>query len=399
MFYHAPVYLLRIYREAFSGLSRELWLLGIAALVNRCGTMVLPFLSIYLTLERGFDVSEAGTLVAAYGAGGIAGGYLGGWLADHIGSVRAQQFSLTSGGMSLLVLGTIRQPLVLALTLFIVAMLVESFRPAVMTAFAERAPRELQAKAFAFLRLAANLGIGIGAALGGALALYGYRWLFIGDAITCFCAAALLLSVRQRVPTSRGDEDTSSARSPFRDGPFLVLMLIAVVLASVLFQIFSTLPLYFREVIGLEEDTIGLLLALNALLIVVFEMILIHAVSRRDRVNVFALGALLLCAGFALMPYHSATWYLALTVAVWTVGEMLSLPILNVLVAERAGAGMQGRYMGLYTMAFATAFIVAPVVGTYVYDELGPIALWHAMGIVGIGLVVGSVSLKPFLKS
>ena len=227
-------------------------------------------------------------------AASVAATSAGGWPTTS-GAVRSQQMSLVTGGVSFLVLGAIRQPLFLAVALFTVATLIEAFRPAVMTAFAERAPAELQAKAFAFLRLSVNLGMGIGAALGGALALYGYRWLFIADAATCF-------------------------------------------------------------------------------------------------------GAFLLCAGFALMPYHDARWYLAFTVLVWTSGEMLALPILNAVVAERAGAGVQGRYMGLYMMAFSVAFIVAPIAGTYVYDVFGPITLWQAMAVVGVGLWVGSVVLKPYLR-
>ncbi len=390
--------LARVYREAFSGLSKDLWILGITALVNRSGTMVLPFMSLYLTVERGLSVGAAGRLVAVYGAGAVCGAYLGGALSDRIGAVRAQQVSLIAGGAGFLVMSAIREPLLLGLSLFIVAVLVEAFRPAVMAAFAERAPGDLKPKAFAFLRLAVNLGVGIGAAVGGTLALYGYRWLFIGDALTCFVGALLLLKVAAVPNAGRDRQETTTARSPFRDIPFLCLLVLVVLIASVLFQIFSTLPLYLREHIGFQENAIGLLISLNALLIVAFEMILIHLVSRRDRMSVVGVGALLLCAGYGLMPYHNATWYLALTVAVWTFGEMLALPILNVIVAERAGASVQGRYMGLYTMAYAIAFIVAPIAGTYLYDHFGPLVLWHAIGVLGIGLWLGSAVLKPYLR-
>lgn len=390
--------LLRVYREAFSGLSKDLWILGITALVNRSGTMVLPFMSLYLTAERGLSVGAAGRLVAVYGAGAVCGAYLGGVLSDRIGAVQTQQLSLVAGGAGFLVMGSIRQPWLLALTLFIVAVLVEAFRPAVMAAFAERAPGELKPKAFAFLRLTVNLGVGIGAAVGGTLAVYGYQWLFIGDALTCFVGALLLLKVSTVSHTPDERLPATPARSPFHDVPFLCLLVLVVLMASALFQIFSTLPLYLREHVGFQESTIGRLLALNALLIVLFEMVLIHLVARQDRMAVVGLGAFLLCAGYALMPYNSATWYLALTVVVWTFGEMLSLPILNVIVAERAGASVQGKYMGLYTMAYAVAFIVAPIAGTYTYDRFGPLLLWHAIGVVGIGLSLGSAVLRPYLR-
>ena len=184
-----------IYREAFSGLPRDLWLLGVVALVNRSGTMVLPFISLYLTSARGFAPHEAGELVALYGVGAAAGAYLGGSLADRIGAIRAQQTSLFLGGTSYLVLGALTGRWPIAIALFVSGAIVESFRPAVMAAYSERAAPEIKAKAFAFLRLAVNLGVGVGPAVGGFLALYGYRWLFYVDAATCWLAALLLFRI------------------------------------------------------------------------------------------------------------------------------------------------------------------------------------------------------------
>jgi predicted MFS family arabinose efflux permease len=232
------------------------------------------------------------------------------------------------------------------------------------------------------------------------LAFYSYRWLFIGDTLTCWAAALLLtvLPFRERLGSAEASSGEVSGRGPWRDGPFLVMIGLTVVLASCLFQFFSTLPLYLREEIGLLENRIGLLLSLNALTIVVFEMVLIHAVRNYDRMRLSGLGALLICAGYALVPHGSALGYLALTILVWTFGEMLVLPILNVVVAERAGRGYQGQYMGFYAMAYSVAFIVAPVTGTFIYDRLGPAALWHGIGIVGIALGASFVGLRRFFR-
>ena len=285
--------------------------------------------------------------------------------------------------------------------MLVVSMIVEAFRPAVMTSFAERANPGQKARAFALLRLAANLGFGVGPALGGVLAFYSYRWLFIGDTLTCWAAAILLavLPFRKRFGATDESSDEKPPRGPWRDGPFLAMIGLTVVLASCLFQFFSTLPLYFREEIGLTENRIGLLLSMNALTIVVFEMVLIHVVRNYDRMRLSGLGALLICAGYALVPHGGTLGYLALTIFVWTFGEMLVLPILNVVVAERAGRGYQGQYMGMYAMAYSVAFIVAPVTGTFIYERLGPTALWHGIGIVGIVLGASFLTLRRYFVS
>lgn len=123
-------------------------------------------------------------------------------------------------------------------------------------------------------------------------------------------------------------------------------------------------------------------------------MVLIHSVQHRDRMRMAALGALLLCTGFALLPLRQAVWFVASTVAVWTLGEMLVLPVLNVIVADRAGKKYRGQYMGLYTMAYSFAFIIAPITGTWLYERFGSAILWHSIGGLGIGLCLALLLLR-----
>ena len=85
--------LLGAYREAYSGLPRATWLLAFVALVNRSGTMVLPFLALYLTSQRGFDPDQAGLFLALYGLGSAGGTYLGGVLCDRLGALSVLRVS------------------------------------------------------------------------------------------------------------------------------------------------------------------------------------------------------------------------------------------------------------------------------------------------------------------
>lgn len=386
--------IIRVYRAAFMGLPREVWLLAFVALVNRAGTMVLPFFSLYLTRERDLSVVQAGAMLSLYGLGAIAGAWVGGRLADGLGPIRAQQASLVLAGVGFLLVPTLDRLSTITVAVPLLSIVVESFRPANMAAFAQRAPAELQARSFALLRLAGNTGMTIGPAVGGFLALYGYTWLFVADAGTCWLAA-ILLSVLVRATPAPGTAKASPGRvrSPWRDGPFLSLMLLTVGLAVVFFQVMSTLPLYLREICRFREDTIGLLLALNAVVIVAFEMVLIHKLERRARMALIGAGSLLVCVGFGLMPLGSSAGWIAVTIVVWTFGEMLALPLLTATVAERSGPGNRGSYMGLYTMAFSIAFVLAPAVGTHIYENLSPEILWYGLGALGVPLCLGAWAL------
>jgi len=392
----------RLYHSAFRGLPRDVWLLCAVALVNRSGTMVLPFISLYLAHERGMSVSGTGRVLAVYGLGAIVGSYIGGWLSDRIGATRTQAWSLLTSGFAFAGFPFLESVTAITAGTFALSVLVETLRPAVMTDMAERAPADLQARSFALLRLAVNLGMGLGPAIGGMLAVYNYDWLFFADGLTCWLAAAVLVATLGVAKPVRGDPGVkpgSTGRSPWRDGPFLLLMLLMISLASIFFQVFSTLPLYFGGTYGFAENGIGLLLALNALLIVAFEMVLIHSLERRSRIVLVGVGALLLCAGLGMMPFGSSVPYVALTIVVWTFGEMLALPLANTLVADRAGRGQRGRYMGLYMMAFSIAFVFAPAGGTWIYESFGPDVLWYGVGLAGVPLCLGAIALRPAFKS
>lgn len=390
----------RAYRAAFAGLPRAVWIQAIAALVNRSGTMVLPFLSLYLTRQLGFEPARAGQILAFYGVGSVVASYAGGALSDRRGPVRVQIWSLVGAGFGFLFLAQARSPLAVVVAVFFASLLADSFRPAVMTGIATASGEETRTRSFALLRLAVNLGMAIGPAVGGYLAAHNYSWLFVGDALTGWAAAVVLwrslgrLERREDLAKSR-----RGGRSPWRDGPFLAFLGLMFVLACAFFQVFSTLPLYLRDHYGLVEQNIGTLLALNAVIIVVFEMVLLRTLERFTPLRVAAFGVLLIGLGLALMPLGSGTLFAAGTVVVWTVGEMLALPLTNAAVAHRADAASRGRYMGAYAVSFSFAFVVAPAVGTAVYQLAGPVVLWSCIGLVGAVLSAGFWRLAPAFVS
>lgn len=385
---------LRVYRDSFSGLPRPVWLLSAALVVNRAGTMVLPFMSLYLVRERGMSTAQAATILAAFGVGSLVGSYSGGRLSVRFGPIRVQEASLILSGIGFLAVERLRGFEALVVGFFLMSVVSEAFRPASATAVVELAPDDKRIRAVALLRLAANIGMAIGPAAGGLLAAVGYRWLFVGDALTCWAAAVLLFRFLHRYNAPQG-EAAKKARAdgmppPWRDVPFVALMGITLLLAMVFFQVFATLPVYLNREYGLAEKDIGLLLGFNALLIVIFEMVLVRWLEKRDTASVVGLGSVLVCLGFAILPLGSAIWLALVSVSTWTVGEMLALPFSTGLVAQRSTGRGSGEYMGLYTSTYSIAFIAAPLLGFFVYETYGGEALWFGAGALAVPLWFGA---------
>lgn len=378
------------YADGFRGLPRGVWLVSAAALVNRAGTMVFPFLSLYLAERMGLASGQIALVLFAFGLGSVAGSYAGGWLCDRIGAIEVQLLSFVGGGFAFLAVSTLRGVTALAIGAFVLSLVADAFRPAVMTSVAELAPPERRARAMALLRLAVNLGFAAGPALGGLLAARSYGWLFLADALTCWVAALLLwLTMRGALPGQAAIRAACRRTgAPFwRDLPFLALLVVALLLSIGIFQVFSTMPVYLHDAYLLDESAIGLVLGFNALLVVLLEMPLVRLVERRDHVRVIGFGSVLFCLGIALLPWGASFAFVLGTVLVWSIGEMLALPLLNTVVAARAadsGEGAIGRYMGAYGMVFSLATMLAPVIGFGIYGRWGGLTLWSAVGLTGL---------------
>lgn len=385
--------LARFFRAAYSELPAQVWWLCAVALVNRAGTMVVPFLTLWLTIERSYTVVEAGWLVACFGLGSILGAWLGGLATDRVGPFGVQVASLAGSGALFVVLGRLHGTLELGATLALLGLVADAFRPANYAMVAANCAPQLRGRAFALLRLAVNLGWSIGPALGGLLAKLSYALLFWIDGATSIAAAALLLALRARLaahgePTER---IPSTGPGPWRDRAFLIALGATFAIALVFMQFLYTVPLQYRRHHGLDEADIGLLSALNSLIIVAVEMALVHALRGRRELPIVAVGAFFIAVGFGITPLGTSFVFASFAVSIWTLGEMLESPLLMSWVASRAGASERGRYLALLTMVHSLALLLAPIVGTQLFRDPGPAWLFGAC------FVVGSLAALAFL--
>jgi predicted MFS family arabinose efflux permease len=389
------------YKVAYRGLSKETWLLSLIMLINRSGTMVVPFLTLYLTSPgMGYSIGDAGLVFGCFGAGAFAGAFVGGRLTDRIGFYKVQLAALAGGALLFFVLSFIQSFYLICLFTFLLSFVNEAFRPANSTAIAFYSTPENRTRSYSLNRLAVNLGWAVGSATGGFIAKFSYQWLFWVDGISNFMAAVLMvLFLKQaaaRHTEERREEKNIAAPvngSVYKDYPYHIFILLVTLFAACFFQMFTTLSVYFRQVLHFTEPQIGMLMAFNGILIVLVEMILIYQLEgRRNQLTYIAIGVALVGVFYLLMGLGTIALPMAfLLILVITAGEMLSMPFMNSFWISRSSAHNRGQYAALYTMAWSAAQTLGPLLSSQLAESAGFRFTWFVNG--SVCLLVAAVFL------
>lgn len=382
------------YLNTFRGLSREVWLLALITLVNRAGAMVIPFLSIYLTDDLHFSLERVGWIMTCFGLGSLFGSWLGGKLVDSIGYYKVLLFSLIFTGLGFLLLEYLTTFWAICIGFFTLITLADCSRPAFFVALSAYSKPENKTRSLTLIRLAINLGFSMGPALGGLIiGGIGYVGLFWADGATCILAGILLYKTLNPKKARVTDREivVPNPLSPFKDRTY-ILFLIALSLFGIVFvQYFSTVPLYYREVYLLGEEQIGLLLAMNGLIIFLFEMPLIAFMEARQwsHLSNVITGTAILAVSYIF--YLIAPWagFLIIAMVIATLGEMITFPFGNALALNRSKLGRQGAYMGLYSMSFSLAHIFGHNSGMQLIANFGYDITWIIMIVIsGVAAVL-----------
>lgn len=398
--------LLLSYRDSYANLQRNVWVLSIAMFINRSGSMVLLFASLYLTNDLHFSIAQAGLTMSFYGIGSVLGSYAGGWLTDRKNFFDIMILSLISSGFILLLLLVTTHPVAISAIIFTYAFAADMFRPANSAAIAVYSDVQNRTRSVSLVRMAVNLGFSVGPAVGGVVALrLGYHWLFVIDACTGF-AAALMLFIYLPKQKSEPNRHTSavlqdSSTSAYRDGQYLFFIFLVALYAICFFQLFASVPQYFSKVCHYHEDTIGLLLALNGLLVVVIEMPLIAALEKRKKIFHFIIaGTLCIPVAFLILQLGNGLmiWALVYTLFI-TVSEIFAMPFMMNYALSRPKKERQGQYSALYSIAYGLANIGAPLLGLGIAGSYGFDTMFYFLIVLslltalGFG-VINKMSLK-----
>ncbi|HVE12894.1 MAG TPA: MFS transporter [Elusimicrobiota bacterium] len=386
-------------------LPRPLWAQFFATLVNRMGTMALPFLVLYLTRHRGFTSERAASMLVLYGAGACVMGPVGGWLCDRFDAARVMTGALALSGLVLFIYPVAHAPAAVAAATLVWALASEAFRPAGLASTSTHAAPAQRKAAFALSRLATNLGMSFGPALGGFLAERSFPLLFRVDGCTSLLAAAVLVLGHARLsagvpegqPPGAEPAVALAAEAPrhspwesflgaWSDRRLRGMLLAFLPVALIFFQHDGAMPIYLVRDLGLPFSAYGMLFTINTVLIIFLEIPLNAAMESWPHRRSLSLGAALFGVGFGLLGVVKGFAGAAATVVVWTFGEMILFPSASSYIADISPERRRGAYMGLFTTIFSVAFMTGPWAGIRVMEVCGAASLWAAC------LAAGAVS-------
>ncbi len=387
-------------RTALAAYPRPFWALVVGTFVNRTGLVVLPFLTLYLTGERGYSVEQGTLAVSLYGAGAFTGGFLGGWVSDRVGRRPVLLASLGAAALPMAAIPFAPTYPVIGALAFTFGLLSEMYRPAVSAAVADMVGEEQRARAFAIVYWAINLGAAIGPALGGVLAEHSYLGLFVleGASLLAYAFVVLVAVPETRPAAASSASGRHVSLAPVaRDGTLAALALAVLLVGMGFQQLFTTLPLTMGGD-GIPERYFGLVISVNGGLIVLIGLPVAAFVGARLTSWPVPLAVLLIGIGLGLqVPAHTFGAYAACAV-VWTLGEMAFLPIVPTLVAKLAPVELRGSYQGVYHASWGLAKMLGPALGGIVFARHGSAVLWAASAGLGLASAFIVTALLPVFR-
>ncbi|MGC0376500.1 MDR family MFS transporter [Streptomyces sp. SAI-229] len=379
----------RAVRESVSGLPREFWWLWTSTLVNRLGAFVATFMALYLTLDRGYSASYAGLVAALHGLGGVISSLGAGVMTDRLGRRPTLLVAQTATALSVALLGFMRDPVAIAAVAFLVGMASNASRPAVQAMMADIVRPEDRIRAFSLNYWAINLGFAVSSAGAGFIAEYSYLAGFLIEAgMTLVCAVLVFVKLPESRPEGKdspggsGESGSVSLLTVLRDGRYMGVVGLSFLIALVFQQGYLGLPVAMGEA-GFTPADFGMAIAVNGVLIVVLQLPVTRFIEHRDPGRLLVISSLLAGYGFGLTAFAGSVGVFALTVCVWTLAEIVNAPTQTGLVVRLSPVHGRGRYQGMYTMSWAVASLVAPLMSGFVIDHWGAEWLWGTCAVVG----------------
>ncbi|MGB2965041.1 MAG: MFS transporter [Anaerolineales bacterium] len=389
----------KIYREYPS----QFWVIVGSNFIDRVGGgMIFPFFALYITKHFQVGMTEVGLLFALFSIADMVGTMIGGALTDYLGRKGMIIMGLIVSALTSLAMGLVQQLEWFYVMGVVSGLFATAAEPAHQAMLTDILPEKKRTEGFGIMRVAANLAVAIGPAIGGFIASYSYLILFVADTITSLITALIVyLVIKESRPemkeeaVKKGFKETFVGyREVLKDRKFMLFVIISTIATIVYSQMYSTLSVFLRDVHGIPEAGYGWLMTLNAGMVVLFQFMITRKISKYPPMLILALGSFLYVIGFGMYGFVSAYVLFMLAMVIITIGEMVIIPVAQAYVGEAAPEDMRGRYSGVMGFSWMIPWMIGPLLAGLIMDNGDPNWVWYGSAILGIIATLGFIGLR-----
>ena len=389
----------KIYREY----PNQFWVIVSANFVDRVGgALIFPFFALYITKQFQVGMIEVGLLFALFSISDMIGTMIGGALTDYLGRKRMIIMGLIVSAGTSLGMGLVNQLEWFYVMGAVSGLFATAAGPAHQAMLTDILPEKKRAEGFGIMRVAANLAVAIGPAIGGFIASYSYLILFVADTITSLITALIVyLVVEETRPEvaetaeKQGFKETFIGyRKVLEDRKFMVFVVVSTIATIVYSQMYGTLSVFLRDVHGVPESGYGWLMTLNAGMVVLFQFMITRKISDKPPMLILALGSVFYVIGFGLYGFVSIYLLFMVAMAIITIGEMVVIPVAQAYVGDAAPEDMRGRYMGVMGFSWMIPWMIGPLLAGLLMDNGYPNWVWYGSAILASISALGFLWLR-----
>jgi predicted MFS family arabinose efflux permease len=370
------------------------WIIVGTLFIDSIGsTLLFPFFALYITQKFGVGMTEAGVLLGMSSLFGLIGSMIGGALTDRFGRRQLILFGLVFSALSSLLFGLASDVSLLYVLVVIVGLLSRMSAPAHDAMLADILPEDKRQEAFGITRVVGNFAWILGTALGGLIAAQSFLALFIIDAVLSLIVALILYRfLPETKPTFDVDTKTTKNdsfvttvagyRVVLRDLAYVVFTMAGMISLLVYQQQYSSLSVYLRDVYGITSKDYGIMLAIAGVEVVLFQLWISRTIKKYPPFLVMVFGTFFFVFGFTMIGFVQSLFLFILSIAVITIGEMITFPTNKALAINFAPAEMRGRYMAIYDLGWTLPATLGPAAAGVILDQYNPNLLWYLGGIL-----------------
>ena len=400
--------MLNKFKVTYKEFPAKFWVVVGASFVDRVGgTLIFPFFALYITQKFDVGMTQAGVLIGVFSFSGLIGNMLGGALTDRFGRRVMVLFGLVFSALSSVAMGLVNQLYVFYILAVIVGFLSDIAGPAWQAMIADILPEEKRAEGFGILRVVGNMAWIVGPSIGGLMAARSYLMLFVMDAVSSLITAAIIYRMIPETMPEAAEEGAPASmlatlagyRKVLTDRLYMAYIIVSMLMLVVYIQLYNTLSVYLRDVHGVSPQGYGFLLTMSAITVILFQFWVTRRVKNYPPFLMMALGAAFYLVGFSMYGFVSVYTLFVAAVVLITIGEMIVMPVGQALAANFAPEDMRGRYLALFSLAWALPATVGPGVAGLILDNFNPNWVWYASGMLCFLAVVGFLALNQATRA